>query len=66
MVHRQLKSFLNEEDWVHSEKEITEISEQCTANSQEAKSIEWELVAKAHLHLLRGGTIESVENSEEN
>ena len=45
--------------------EITKISELCTANSQEAKSIEWELVANAfHLHLLRGGTIGSVENSE--
>ena len=66
VVHRQLKSFLNEEEWVHSEEEMTKISEQCTANSQEAKSIEWELVANAfHLHLLRGGTIGSVENSQE-
>ena len=66
VVHRQLKSFLNEEEWVHSEKEMTEISEQCTANSQEAKTIEWELVANAfHLHLLRDGTIGSVENSQE-
>ena len=65
-VHRQLKSFLNEEEWVHSEEEMTKISEQCTANSQEAKSIEWELVANVfHLHLLRGGTIGSVENSQE-
>ena len=66
VVHRQLKSFLNEEEWIHSEEEMTKISEQCTANSQEAKSIEWELVANAfHLHLLRGGTIGSVENSQE-
>ena len=66
VVHRQLKSLLNNEEWVHSEEEMTNISEQCTANSQEAKSIEWELVANAfHLHLLRGGTIGSVENSQE-
>ena len=66
VVHRQLKSFLNEEEWIHSEEEMAKISEQCTANSQEAKSIEWELVANAfHLHLLRGGTIGSVENSQE-
>ena len=66
VVHRQLKSFLRGEEWVHSEEEMTKISELCTANSQEAKSIEWELVANAfHLHLLRGGTIGSVENSED-
>lgn len=65
VVHRQLKSFLKEEEWVHSEAEITKISEQCTANSREAKTIEWELVANAfHLHLLRGGTIDSIEDSD--
>ena len=65
VVHRQLKSFLKEEEWVHSEAEITKISEQCTANSREAKTIEWELVANAfHLHLLRGGTIDSIKDSD--
>jgi exoribonuclease R len=64
VVHRQLKSFLKEEEWIHSEEEITRISEKCTANSQEAKSIEWELVANAfHLHLLRGGTLDSIKDS---
>ena len=66
VVHRQLKSFLENEEWVHSEEEITKISEQCTANSQEAKSIEWELVANAfHLHLLRGGTLDSIKDSDD-
>tara|TARA_B100001094_G_scaffold117939_1_gene113722 strand:+ start:4661 stop:6937 length:2277 start_codon:yes stop_codon:yes gene_type:complete len=66
VVHRQLKSFLKEEEWVHSEAEITKISEQCTANSREAKTIEWELVANAfHLHLLRGGTIDSIKDSDD-
>ena len=64
VVHRQLKSFLKKEKWTHSEEEITKISEQCTVNSQEAKSMEWELVANIfHLHLLRGGTLDSIEDS---
>ena len=64
VVHRQLKSFLKKEKWTHSEEEITKISEQCTVNSQKAKSMEWELVANIfHLHLLRGGTLDSIENS---
>ena len=66
VVHRQLKSFLKDEEWIHSEKEIIKISEQCTANSQEAKKIEWELVANAfHLHLLRGGTLDSIKDSDD-
>ena len=66
VVHRQLKSFLKEEEWVHSDEEMTKISEQCTVNSREAKTIEWELVANAfHLHLLRGGTIDSIKNSDD-
>ncbi len=66
IVHRQLKSFLKNEEWVHSDEEITKISEQCTANSREAKTIEWELVANAfHLHLLRGGTLDSIEDSDD-
>ena len=66
IVHRQLKSFLKGEEWVHSGEEITKISEQCTANSREAKTIEWELVANAfHLHLLRGGTIDSIKDSDD-
>ena len=65
VVHRQLKSFLKDEEWIHSEKEIAKISEQCTTNSQEAKAIEWELVANAfHLHLLRGGTLDSIKDSD--
>ena len=64
VVHRQLKSFLKKEKWTHSEEEITKISEQCTVNSQKAKSMEWELVANIfHLHLLRGGTLDSIEDS---
>ena len=47
-------------------RKLLKFSEQCSANSQEAKSIEWELVANTfHLHLLRGGTIGSVEDSQE-
>jgi len=66
VVHRQLKSFLRGDEWMHSEEEILDISEQCTENSQEAKKIEWELVANAfHLHLLRGGTLDSIKDSEE-
>ncbi len=66
VVHRQLKSFLRGEEWVHSEDDILNISEQCTENSREAKTIEWELVANAfHLHLLRGGTLDSIENSDD-
>ena len=64
VVHRQLKSFLKKEKWTHSEEEITKISEQCTVNSQKAKSMEWELVANIfHLHLLRGGTLDSIKDS---
>ena len=63
IVHRQLKSFLRGEEWVHSKKEVKEFTEICTSNSRIAKSIEWELTANIfHLHLLRGGSLDSNEN----
>jgi len=67
IVHRQLKSFLRGEEWMHSEKEVKEFSEICTSNSRIAKSIEWELTANIfHLHLLRGGSLDSDEKIELN
>ena len=67
IVHRQLKSFLRGEEWIHSEKEVKDYAEICTSNSRIAKSIEWELTANIfHLHLLRGGTLDSNENIELN
>jgi len=67
IVHRQLKSFLRGEEWIHSEKEVKDYAEICTSNSRTAKSIEWELTANIfHLHLLRGGTLDSNENIELN
>ena len=67
IVHRQLKSFLRGEEWIHSEKEVKDYAELCTSNSRTAKSIEWELTANVfHLHLLRGGTLDSNENIELN
>ncbi len=67
IVHRQLKSFLRGEEWMHSEKEVKEFSEICTSNSRIAKSIEWELTANIfHLHLLRGGSLDSNEKIELN
>ncbi len=67
IVHRQLKSFLRGEEWIHSEKEVKDYAEICTSNSRIAKSIEWELTANVfHLHLLRGGTLDSNENIELN
>ena len=67
IVHRQLKSFLRGEEWIHSEKEVKDYAEICTSNSRTAKSIEWELTANIfHLHLLKGGTLDSNENIELN
>tara|TARA_B100000459_G_scaffold147392_1_gene116952 strand:+ start:4148 stop:6520 length:2373 start_codon:yes stop_codon:yes gene_type:complete len=58
MAHRQLKSFLRDEEWVHSVEETAKISKHCSEQGHTAKRIEWELVANAyHLHLLRGGKI---------
>ncbi len=58
MAHRQLKSYLRGEDWVHSLEETAKISKHCSEQGHTAKRIEWELVANAyHLHLLRGGKI---------
>ena len=67
IVHRQLKSFLRGEEWIHSENEVKEFAEICTSNSRIAKSMEWELTANIfHLHLLRGGSLDSNEKIELN
>tara|TARA_B100001093_G_scaffold516344_1_gene594899 strand:- start:6075 stop:8444 length:2370 start_codon:yes stop_codon:yes gene_type:complete len=58
MTHRQLKSFIRGEPWVHSKDETEKIAVHCSEQGHTAKRLEWELVANAyHLHLLRGGAI---------
>ena len=58
MTHRQLKSHLRQERWVHSLEETAKIAKHCSEQGHTAKRMEWELVANAyHLHLLRGGSI---------
>ena len=52
VVHRQLKSFLSNEDWTHSPEEVEEISGHCSTRSTQAKKLEWELVASVcNMHL---------------
>jgi hypothetical protein len=61
MVHRQLKSHLNQSEWAHDLADTADIAEHCSNQSVIAKYIEWELVANAyHIHLLRGGEIDSI------
>jgi len=61
MVHRQLKSHLNQSEWAHDLANTADIADHCSNQSVIAKYIEWELVANAyHIHLLRGGEIDSV------
>lgn len=58
IVHRQLKSFLRGEEWIHDEQEVENLSHHCGEQSLMAKYLEWELVANVyHIHLLRGGEI---------
>ena len=61
MVHRQLKSHLNQSEWAHDLADTADIADHCSNQSVIAKYIEWELVANAyHIHLLRGGEIDSI------
>ena len=65
MTHRQLKSMIRQQDWIHNEAETSEIAEHCSNQSVIAKYIEWELVANAyHIHILRGGEVGSASQNE--
>ena len=65
MTHRQLKSLIRQQDWIHDEAETSEIAEHCSNQSVIAKYIEWELVANAyHIHILRGGEVGSASQNE--
>jgi len=45
VVHRQLKSHLRNQDWMHTLEQVEEISTHCSKRSTQAKKLEWELVA---------------------
>ncbi len=54
VVHRQLKSMLKNEDWIHSLEQVEEIAKHCSNRSTQAKKLEWELVASVcNMHLAR-------------
>ena len=52
VVHRQLKSHLRNQDWMHTLEQVEEISAHCSMRSTQAKKLEWELVASVcNMHL---------------
>ena len=52
VVHRQLKSHLRNQDWMHTLEQVEEISAHCSKRSTQAKKLEWELVASVcNMHL---------------
>ena len=58
MAHRQLKSMIHGQEWVHSPEETAELAMHCSEQGLVAKRLEWELVSNAyHVHLMRGGSI---------
>jgi hypothetical protein len=58
MAHRQLKSLIHGQEWVHSHEETAELAMHCSEQGLVAKRLEWELVSNTyHIHLMRGGSI---------
>ena len=58
MAHRQLKSLIHGQEWVHSHEETAELAMHCSEQGLVAKRLEWELVSNTyHVHLMRGGAI---------
>ena len=52
VVHRQLKSHLRNQEWMHTLEQVEEISAHCSKRSTQAKKLEWELVASVcNMHL---------------